>query len=99
MSSVKESLELLDGVKVVLVAGKKVMADGKVNLQDLPVAVELLQKINVLVAAVDGIDKVPAEIKDIDIAELQLLGAKVIEIVQALRAVPSAQVQPAVNPA
>jgi hypothetical protein len=83
---IKEILEVLDGVKVLLVNGKKVMADGKVSLADLPVAMELLKQMSVLNAAVQGASEVVAEAKDISGPEVDELVAKVLEVFAAVKA-------------
>lgn len=83
---IKELLELLEGVKTLALDGKKVMADGKVNLADLPVAMELLNQFDVLSAAVKGADQIPGEFKDLSIGEIEQIVAKVLEIAAALKA-------------
>lgn len=82
---IKESLELLEGLKDLVLAGKKVIADGKVSVSDLNVVVDLFHELNVLVDAVKGVSQIPAEVKDLDSEELGVLGAKVLEIVNAVR--------------
>jgi hypothetical protein len=82
---VKECLELLEGVKVVGVAVKKVLADGKVSVGDLPVLVEVLGKFSVLVDSVQGLDQVPAEFKDLSADEANQLLAKVLELITVIK--------------
>jgi hypothetical protein len=83
---IKESLELLDGVKALLVDGKKIMADGKVSFADLPVLFDLMQQAGILTAAFQGLNDVPAEVKDLTAEEANQLLAKVLEVVAGLRA-------------
>jgi len=83
---VKESLELLEGVKVLGVAVKKIAADGKLNLSDLPLLFALLQDFGKLSAAVAGLEQIPAEVKDLSVEESNQLVAKVLEVVGAIRA-------------
>lgn len=83
---IKETLELLEGVKVLIVEAKKVLADGKVSLADLPVVLGLLQKFSVLNAAVQGVDEVVSEAKDLSSDEATLVIAKVLELVAAAKA-------------
>lgn len=83
---IKQCLELLEGIKVLAVDVKKVLADGKVDLKDLPVLMELLTQFSVLTAAVDGIDQIPAESKDLSSEEIAVLVDKVLEIVKIVKA-------------
>lgn len=83
---IKEIVELLEGVKLLGINGKKVMADGKVDFSDFPVVLELLKQYATLVEAVKGLDQVPAEVKDLSADEAQVILAKVVEIVAALKA-------------
>jgi hypothetical protein len=82
---VTEIVEFLDGLKLLSVSGVKVFADGKVNLTDLAIIVDLAKQYDILVSAVKGLDKVPAEIKDIDNAEAIILVSKVFEIIAAIK--------------
>lgn len=82
----KEITELLDGVKAIGVAVKKIMADGKIGIADLPVVVSLLSDFKVLSDAVAGADQIPAEVKDLDAAEVQALVAKCLEVAAAIKA-------------
>jgi hypothetical protein len=83
---IKESMELLEGVKVLVVEVKKVMADGKVSLADLPVLMSLLQKFSVLSAAAEGAGEITKEVKDLSAEEAQTLLAKVLEVTAAAKA-------------
>jgi hypothetical protein len=83
---IKESLELLEGVKLIAVAAKRVGADGKVGMDDLKELINLAQNVGVLAAAAQGVGEVKSEVKDLSAEELQALGAKVLEIVNAVRA-------------
>ena len=79
-------VEALEGMKLLAVDAKAVLKDGKVDLADLPVAMALFAKADVIVKAVEGIDQVVAEVKDLDPAEAQALLAKVLEVMQAIKA-------------
>ena len=83
---VKESLELLEGFKVLAVDAKKVFADGKIDIADLPVAWDLLSQLSVISAAVDGIDKIPSEVTALSAEEINSLVTKVLEIVAIIKA-------------
>lgn len=86
MAGIKESLELLEGLKVLIVDGKKVLADGKIGLEDLPVAMELLGQLNTLTLAAQGVTDVPKELGDLSQEEITILVAKVFELVAAVKA-------------
>lgn len=83
---IKEIMELLEGLKLLAVSGKQVLADGKVSVADLPVVMSLLTSVGVLAAAVQGAGEIKAEAKDLSAEELQQLAAKVLDIVNAVRA-------------
>jgi len=75
-------LLILEKIEVLGVSGKKIMADGKVDLADLPVAVGLLSEINGMIEAFKGAGEAFGELKDLDSAEgLAVLG-KLYEIGQ-----------------
>lgn len=85
-NGIKETLELLQGIKDIAVDAKKVLKDGAVNLADLPIAMELLGQLGELSAAVQGVDQVVAEVKDLDAGEINQIVAKVLEIAAAVKA-------------
>ncbi len=78
--------EVIDAVQLLGVAAKQIMADGKVGVADLPVVLGLVNKLSVIVAAVNGADQLVLEAKDIDAAEAQALVAKLIAAVAAIKA-------------
>lgn len=84
--NIKETTELLEGIKVAGVIVKKALADGKINLADLPLLMSAVPKLAVLVEAGKGADQVLPELKDIDGEELKTLGAKVLEVFEAIKA-------------
>ncbi|MBX3017984.1 MAG: hypothetical protein KF767_08850 [Bdellovibrionaceae bacterium] len=83
---IKELKELLEGLALLGVAGKKIMADGKVNLADLPVVIGLVQDASVLTAAVQGTNEIPAEVKDLSAEEAQELLGLVLAIAARVKA-------------
>lgn len=83
---IKESLELLDGLKVVAVGAKVVFKDGKVDINDLPEAMVLLGQLGTITAALQGVELVMPELKDLSADEVNQLIAKVLEIVAAVKA-------------
>lgn len=82
---IKETLELLDGLKLIAGTVDEVLEDGKINLADLPKLLPLLTQVKVLVESVKGIDGVIGEVKDLDESEIVLLGGKVWEIIKEIK--------------
>lgn len=82
---IKETLEVLDGLKVLAVTGKEVLADGKINLADLGKLSQLASDFGTLKDAIEGINDVDDELKDLDSSEAQQIVAKVFEIVTVLK--------------
>ena len=77
MKGVKEILELIAGLKEVAKLGKLALKDGKINLEDLALLSQLLVKQQVLVAALDGLGELGAEVKDLSLDEA-------VQLIQAL---------------
>ena len=86
MAEVKNIKEVLAAVEALGVAAKQVMKDGKVDLTDLAVVLGLFQKADVFVKAVEGVQEIPAEVKDIDGAEAQELLAALMKAFTAIKA-------------
>ena len=70
----KETKEAIAALELLAVDGAKILSDGKVNVADIPVALDLLTKLNVFVEAVKNIKEVPDELKDLDEKEVIELG-------------------------
>lgn len=83
---IKESKEVLEGLKLVGVCVAKISADGKVDLSDAVHAVELVKESDKLVAAVKGADKALPELKDLSQAELIELGSAAYGMVKEIMA-------------
>jgi len=86
VKGIKEIVEILDAAKTLAVMGKKIMADGKINLGDLPLFLDLLSKFSVLNAAYAGAGEAVEEVKDLSVEEAQVVIAKVMEIAKAIKA-------------
>ena len=71
---------ILEKIEVLGVSGKKIMADGKVDLADLPVAIGLLSEINGMIEAFKGAQEAFGEMKDLDAAESLEVVKKLYEI-------------------
>ena len=82
---VKNILEVLEGIKVIAVPVKKVLEDGKVNLEDLPHLMSVLKEHQKLIDAIAGVKDIPAEVKDIDAGEAALIAGKVMEVIKAVK--------------
>jgi len=82
---IKETLELLDGLKVIAVTGADIFADGKINLADLPKLKNLATNFSTLKEAIAGIEDVDDEFKDLDVTEITSIISKVAEIVGAVK--------------
>lgn len=82
---IKESKELLDGLKLLAKAGKKIAADGKVGLDDLSHLIDLSKDLDKLVASFKGLDKLDDELKDLDEAEIMELVSKMFSIFKEIK--------------
>lgn len=81
---IKNTLEVVEAIKLLGVSGKKIAKDG-VNLADLPEAIELLKQLDKIVVAVEGISELGKELQDIDQAELLQLGTAVFGAFKAIK--------------
>jgi len=79
-------MQLLSAVELLVKTAKTVLADGKVSLADLPAAIALLEQVQTLVKAVEGIKEIVDEGKDLDAAEIVQVVTKVKALVDAVRA-------------
>lgn len=79
--------KIVDSIGYVVVAAKKISSDKKVNLEDLPAAMELLMKAPEIVNSFKELGDAFQEIKDVDVAEvvslIQKIDAKIKEIEKA----------------
>lgn len=82
---IKETLEVLEALKTVSVLGVKTFKDG-VQISDLKALVELSQNFGVFKAALNNIELVDDEVKDLDAQEASELLAKLFEILNAVKA-------------
>lgn len=85
--SVKEMLELIEGIKQLLLVGKAVMKDGRIDLADLAALSILLTKQNELMAAFADLGDIKEEIKDISLDEAKEV---VLALVAAAKEVKAA---------
>jgi len=85
MSSVKETLEVVKAIQLVGVDAKKALKDGKINAEDMAIVLDLVKNAQILIDAVEGINLVGAEIKELDQAELIELGSALFVAVKAIK--------------
>lgn len=83
-----ENIEkLAEVIKHLVIAGKKVSHDGKVDANDLPHVIALIPKLGDLASVVSHFGKIVEEGKDLDVSEvvslIQLVVAKVKEVEKA----------------
>lgn len=81
----KEINEILDGIELLVVSGKKIAKDG-VSLADLPEAVELVKHVDIIIEAVKGAELAIVEAKELTQEELLALGMRVFALVKAVKA-------------
>lgn len=86
MKDLKEVKELFAGLMVLVEDYKAAMADGKISIADLPVLAKLSSQVGVIVAAVEGLDQVPAELKDLTADEAKEVVGLVFGLVAAVKA-------------
>lgn len=82
---IKESLEVLEAVQLLLKDLKKILADGKIGFGDIGIIFDILGQFQVLNAGIQGADQVLPELKDLDSDESQILIAKALEIAAIFR--------------
>lgn len=83
-----ENIEkVVDAIGHLVLAGKKISEDKKVDLNDLPVLIELGKKLPEIVAAFKSLEPAFSEVKDLDVQEvidlIVKINDKVKEIEQA----------------
>ena len=81
---IKNTLEVIAAVELLGVSGKEIAKDG-IAIDDLPKALELLKKYDVLLAAVDGIGEVVDEAKDIDSAEAVIIVTALMATIKKIK--------------
>lgn len=83
---IEQIKEMLMGVEVLVKAAKAVLADGKVDLADLPVAMGLIADADKLVKAVEGITEIPAEVGDLEMDEIRAIVQHILDLVAHVKA-------------
>lgn len=83
---IKECLELLKATEIIGVNVKKALADGKINMADAPLALDIIKDIQPIIDGFTGLNEVPAEAKDLDEQELIQLGLAVFNTIKKIKA-------------
>lgn len=80
---IKDTMEVLEAIDLVVELGKDVFEDGKINLNDAPAILKLANEYKKLEEAVKGFKNIyEVEVKDLDIVELQEIVLKVYAIIK-----------------
>jgi len=72
---INNTKELIDAIKLVGLNSKKAFADGKIAFTDFQYLIDIAVNSEKLIKALDGINEVPKEVKDINAVEAQELVA------------------------
>ena len=80
-----EIMEIIAGLRLIGMTGADVMADGEVNTSDLGAVVGLLTEFKVLIDAVKGAKDAMGEAKDVDQAELIMIGTEIYNVVKDIK--------------
>ena len=75
---IKDTKELLQLIAALAVTAKTSKSDGKVSVSDLTLLISLIPKIS---PALEGIENIPSEIKDLSESELNEIKAIILETV------------------
>lgn len=84
--SVKELKELIIAIEPVAVFVKKVAADKKVGLDDLPYLIDLSKQLDTIAEGAQDVDQILAELKDLDEAEVMEVIGQLIKLAKAIKA-------------
>lgn len=81
----KELNEFIDAIELVINTGVAIGADKKINGADFSKVVSLLGQVDKVVDGVKGLKSLPAEVKDLDQAELLAIGTRLYELVKSVK--------------
>lgn len=82
MKDIKQTKELFEGLKLIAIAAKKIAADGKLDVSDISVVIDLAKDSAKLIEAVKDISEIPEELKDLEKEELLELILSVYKAVE-----------------
>lgn len=81
----KNTLEVMEALNVIIGTANKVAADGKIDLTDAQYALGMLNDYAKFIEAVKDIKIVGAELKNLDEAEMLILGQKTWEMLKEIK--------------
>lgn len=81
---VKNILEVIAAIKLLGISVKEIAKDG-ITIDDLPKALELLKKYEVILNAVDDVKLVIDEAKDIDTTEAVLVVTSLMDAIKSIK--------------
>lgn len=81
----KESIEMVKGLRLITAGAKEVLKDGKVGLSDAGAAVAMFKEFQVLVDAIESMNLIPAELKDLDQEEALILVKDLFPLLQDMK--------------
>lgn len=79
---IKNTTEVIDAIDATVDMVKKVLEDGKVDIKDLPVLMDLVKAIPVYKVAVEGAKDIKDELKDLSQDEIAFLALRMLAIVK-----------------
>lgn len=79
---IKETLEILAGLKVVVPAGVEIAADGNLSAKDIKPVVDAIKQYELVVEAIKNGGDAIGEAKDYDMIELAQIGSAFMEVVK-----------------
>lgn len=82
---IKESLEILEGLNVVVPAIVEIVADKDLSMKDTAPALAAIKQYAVVIEAVKNGGDAIGEAKDYDMSELAIIGAKTMEIIKNVK--------------
>ena len=84
MKDIKETKELLEGIKLLAISGAKIAKDG-IQISDLVHLVDLAKNFEDLKKAYEGMSEIDEEIKDLQEAELMELGVLLFRMLKEVK--------------
>ena len=85
MADIKDTMEVLEGLKAIAEVGADIFEDGKISFSDLSKLNALVQSFDTLKNAIEGIKNIDDEMKDLDLNEITTIITKVYEIVKVFK--------------
>ncbi len=81
----KETLELLHAIQFLSVNIAAALKDGKINIDDLPILLNLMKQTRVIIDGIRDFKEIPSEVGDMDREEALQVGYKIYEIIRAVK--------------